>query len=269
MHMMMELYMRIMMILKKINNNELLKTEVYRFGFFMLFSLCLIGCETKEITADEIVQKSIDAHGGIESWNKLTHLEFDKTTILYTQDGTIEKEIVQRQLFLLKPTLEGSLRSKGLMKNDLYFHGDAFSKVINDSVFMVTEPAELEVARNTFFAAHYVVCQPFKLQDKGVILDYIGEELLDGKKVHTLNVSYSTDDENSDIWTYYFDIDTYQLVANKVDHNGNISMIQNLEFDSKTSLTFNAHRKSYTILENDSTFLRAEYFYKNFNALFE
>ena len=253
----------------KIITNKLLRTEVLSFGFFILLSLSLFSCLTKQVTAIGIVQKSIEAHGGFETWEKLKHLEFDKTTILYTKEGAVEKVIEQHQMFLLKPSLEGALLSKVPMQNELYFHGNAFSKVINDSVFMVTEPSDLEIARNTFLAAHYVVCQPFKLTDENVILDYIGVEELDHKKVYALNVGYTTDYENSDKWTYYFDVKSYQLVANKVNHNGNVSLIKNLEFNSQTGLTFNAHRKSYTLAENDSTYLRAEYYYKNFMTLFE
>ena len=253
----------------KVITNNLFKTEANRFGFFILIYLTFFGCTSKEVTADNIVSKSIEAHGGMEAWTQLKHLEFDKETILFTQDGTIEKEVDQHQFFILKPSLEGALLSKEAQKNDLYFHGNAFSKVINDSVFMVTDSIELETAKNTFFAAHYVVCQPFKLMDEGVILNYVGIDKLEETEVHIINVSYLTDTENSDKWTYYFDAITYKLVANKVNHNGNISLIKNLEFDAKTGLIFNAHRKSYTVLEDGSSFLRAEYFYKNFKALFE
>jgi len=253
----------------KIITNKLLQTEVISFGFFMLLSLSLFGCLTEEITAEEIVQQSIKVHGDFETWEKLKHLEFDKKTILYTKEGAVENEIEQHQMFLFKPSLEGALLSKVPMQNELYFHGDAFSKVVNDSVFMVTEPSEIEISRNTFFAAHYVICQPFKLKDENVLLDYLGVEELDNKKTHVIKVSYTTDEENSDKWTYYFDVETYQLVANKVNHNGNVSLIKNLEFNSQTGLSFNAHRKSYTLLEKDSTYLRAEYYYKNFKALFE
>jgi hypothetical protein len=253
----------------KVTTNNLIKTEAYGFGFFMLICMAFFGCNTKDITAEDIVNKSIVSHGGMDAWSQLKHLEFDKETILYNQDGSIEKEIVQHQLFILKPSLEGALLSKETHKNDLYFHGNAFSKVINDSVFMVTDSIELEKAKNTFFAAHYVVCQPFKLKDEGVLLDYVGIDKMDAKKVYVINVSYPTDYKNSDKWTYYFDINTCQLVANKVNHKGTISLIKNLEFNSKTGLTFNAHRKSYIMIENDSSFLRAEYFYKNFKVLFE
>jgi hypothetical protein len=257
------------MIQTKIITNKVFKTEVISFGFFVLFCITNIGCASKQLTADEIVNKSIEAHGGIETWSKLKHLEFDKETIFYNQDGTIEKEVKQHQLFILKPSLEGALLSKGAKKNDLYYHGDSFSKIIKDSVFMVTDSAELEIAKNTFFAAHYVICQPFKLKDEGVVLDYIGVDKLEDTEVHTINVSYLTDHENSDKWTYYFDTKTHKLVANKVNHNGNISLIKNLEFDKGTKLIFNAHRKSYTILDDGRVVLRAEYFYKNFKALFK
>jgi hypothetical protein len=257
------------MIPMRIITKKVLKTEVLHFGFFICISLCLLSCNTKRITAEEIVLKSIEAHGGIEVWNQLKHLEFDKTTILYTKEGIVEKEIEQHQMFLLKPSLEGALLSKIPKQDELYYHGNAFSRVINDSVYMVADLSELEAVKNAFFAAHYVVSQPFKLQDDTVILDYIGIEKLDYKNVYVLDVSYSSDSENSDQWTYYFDVETYQLVANKVKHNNNVSLIKNLSFNTETGLTFNAHRLSYMLLDKDNTFLRAEYFYTNFKAQFE
>ena len=258
-----------MRIMKKTITNKLIKTEVYNFGFFIVLCLSCLNCTTKSISAEEIIDKSVEAHGGFQYWSELKQLEFDKSTILYTPEGDVEREINQHQMFLLKPSLEGAILSNETYKNDLYFHGNEFSKVINDSVFMVSDSLEFEAAKNTFFAAHYVVCQPFKLKDENLILKYVGKEKIDNTEVYAVNVSYTTDDKQSDKWTYYFDAKTYKLVANKVTHNGNISLIKNVEFDLKTKLVFNAHRKSYTILGDGSAFLRAEYFYTNFKALFE
>ena len=73
----------------------------------------------------------------------------------------------------------------------------------------------------------------------------------------------------NDTILYYFDTKTHKLVANKVKHNNNTSLIKNLTFNDTSGFVFNAHRKSYTLKENSEIdFLRAEYFYGNFRVTY-
>lgn len=256
------------LILMLIKTRTHFKTEVSYFGFFMLICVFVLGCKQEEkLTARRIVEQSIEVHGGLEKWNSAKTLSFDKTTTLFNKDGSVESTTMQQQSFQLQPKLKGEIVSFNKSINGLYYDGERFMKRIKDSIYTITNPLELERMKNSFFAAHFVVCQPFKLLDEGAILKFTGIEEMDGKQVNVVAVSYKNDTETSDEWTYYFDVNTYQLVANRVKHNANISLIKNLKFDNQSGLVFNAHRESYTLkASGDTDYLRAEFFYTNFKV---
>ena len=111
--------------------------------------------------------------------------------------------------------------------------------------------------------------QPFKLSDLGVILSFVGEDVLEeGQAVYVVQASYNTANENhtqSDEWWYFFDQSSYLCLATMVHHGSTYSYIKNLEFDRTTDIVFNAHRKGYAV---DSArkilYHQSEYFYRNF-----
>lgn len=239
--------------------------------FFIFGMLLFYGCnESSKLTARQIVEKSIEVHGGLKTWQNAKSLSFTKTTILFNRDGSIEKEVNQKQSFVLRPQLKGfiqDLKYSGIVGID--FDGDNFWKKENDSLRKITDTTELETAKNNFFSVQYVVSQPFALLEENVILKHEGKEELDDNLVHVINVSYTNDTETSDEWSYYFDTTTFQLLANKVIHKPAVSLIKNLDFNTVTGLMFNAHRKSYFLkVSGDIDYLRAEYFYKDFKVAY-
>ena len=254
------------LILNKIKLN--FKTEALRFGFFMFLCFLVFNCEQKT-AARLIVEQSVEVHGGIAQWKMIKSLSFDKTTILYLKDGTIESRTIQQQSFIMQPKLKGQIEYLNGGITGLYYDGELFTKRTNDSTYTITDSKALQSATNNFYAQHFVVCQPFKLLDEGAIMKYLGEDVLNGRQVDKIAVSYTNDTEISDQWTYYFDAVTHKLVANKVKHRDNVSLIENLTFDDASGLVFNAHRKSFTLKENSEIeFLRAEYFYGNFKVTY-
>ncbi len=255
-------------MLKKVNlikaKNK--RAEAICFGFFIYIMFVATSCKQDDyLTAQDIVARSVVVHGGLIKWDSITTLSFDKITILFTKDGAVESSITQQQLFKFQPELQGQIVSANEGIVGLYYNGKEFKKRINDSIYTLTDSTELVTAKNSFFAANFVVSQPFKLLDEGISLSFGGIETLDDKQVFVIDVGYENDTNTSDKWTYYFDVDSYQLVANKVIHNSNVSLIKNLEFNSDTGIIFNAHRKSYTLdSSGDIDYMRAEYFYENF-----
>lgn len=247
-----------------------IKTEAVRFGFFIAFCLVLTACnqEAKETNkAKEIVSKSVDAHGGIEAWNSIKTLSFKKTTMLFLEDGSIERRIDQHQTFHFGEVLKGSIRDLNADGNVGYnYDNGKYTRVLNDSILPVTEQSEIDALNYSFFAAHYVICQPFGLLSDNAVLTYGGEVTHEDRPCYIVNVSYKTDGEEADQWSYIFDAQTYDLVANKVKLSDHTSWIENLSYDTSTNIKFNAERKSYRLGDNDEKlYLRAEYFYSNYS----
>jgi hypothetical protein len=244
------------------------KTGATYFGFFICISLTFLSCQKEKLTAQEIVERSIAYHGGSDKWDDLKVLSFDKTTVLFYPDGSTESKVEQFNLFKFQPNLFGKI--------EWAHNGDDFlitydngkvEKMINDSI--ITSFEVLEQAKNSFFASQYVVCQPFNLMSDDAFLTFEGEEIIDNIKVLAVNVRYESDHENSDRWTYYFDAESYKLRSNKVIRPDHTSLVQNLTFDTSTDFIFHGHRKSYRLTPTgEKEYLRAEYFYENFDITY-
>jgi hypothetical protein len=242
-------------------------------GFFLkttclvLVASSFLFCDKKKITANEIVSKSIDAHGGFNQWKQIDTLSFVKKTVLYTKKGLKEKEIKQYQSFSLGSSFNGAITSLGSDSTSLTLTNGLYSKSIGDSLLVVTEK-ELPALKNAFKAAYYVVSQPFNLRESTASLLYVKDTVLKNKKTYVVNVSYKGDTENSDLWTYYFDAQTFLVVACKVYHSPTMSFILNTKFDSLTPFVFNAERES-VFLKADATkdYLRAAYFYSDYKVV--
>lgn len=243
------------------------QTETLRFGFFIYIFIVLIGCANKELSADEIVSKSIEAHGGLGAWKTIQQISFDKETKLFREDGSVESHTEQFQLFQQKSSLFGKIEWEN--NNDdilIVYEKDKVYKYVNDSV--VVDAGELKKARNSFFAAQYVINQPFALLDDNVSLELKGTEVVNERQAYAVAVKYDGDTKNSNQWTYYIDTETFEVVANKVVLTDHTSWVENLTFDTSTDFKMNAHRKSYRLnAAGEKTYLRAEYWYRNYDII--
>ena len=232
--------------------------------YVYFFLLLIYGCNptnssNEPSTAETIVRNSIEAHGGMERWQKAKELSFHKSSEFFDANGTSESKSIQEQHFKLIP-LEGTL--SWLDDNNqirIEYDGERTIKFINGQA--ISDSLVNASAHNDFMSAHYVVCQPFKLLDAGITLIYQGKDTLDDNQfVDVVNVRYGG--EGSDQWWYFFDVESSVLIANMVQHGNTYAFIQNLSFTESGGIKFNHHRKSWRVdsLRNKQ-FLRAEYFY--------
>jgi hypothetical protein len=255
------------MTMMRTTSKIIYKAGIKNFGFFILLALISFGCNSEEkLTADQIVTKAIETHGGIENWKEVKQVSFDKETTLLLEDGSIQIKTEQFQLFQFKPQLFAKIEWEMNGEDHLMIYEDGkVSKRVNDSIITSTE--DLDRAESAVFAAQYVISQPFDLLNENVTLTYLGVEEIEDKQAHVIAVNYDGDDNNSDKWSYYVDVETFEIVANKVELTDHTSWVENLTFDTETDFKFNAHRKSYRLNEaGEKTYLRAEYFYTNFSV---
>ncbi|TVZ56752.1 hypothetical protein OD91_2050 [Lutibacter sp. Hel_I_33_5] len=242
-----------------------------KLPLYLVVILSFFYCKEKEnISAKFIVEKSIEKHGGLKNWNSLKELSFDKKVILYNEKGIIESDVSQHQKFIFYPKLSGKLSWKN--KQDSMFiayENNVIRKYINDS--LVTDSKELMKARNSFFASQYVIRQPFDLLNENVKLDYTGiVKLEDNKNAYEIKVAYKGDSKLSDVWFYYFDVEDFKIIANKVIRQDHTSLVENITFNSSYYFTFNEKRKSYRLdSKGEKTFLRAEYYYSNYKTSYK
>jgi hypothetical protein len=228
----------------------------------LLCAMITIACsETVLETGKDIVVRSIETHGGNDTFRELDAVSFTKTTILYKEDGSLESETLQEQSFTFVPTylfvnswMEGNDRHK------ISRGSDTLIKLIN--AISVEDTLAIKNALKRALSAEYVFFQPFRLIGNDIELRYQGKQIIrDTIETSVVSVLYEGDAPSSDSWRYYFD-KKYRLVAASVSHNKSISLIENLDFQTYKGILFHKVRKSYFV---DSTLgnkqLRAAYRY--------
>ena len=231
------------------------------FGLLLLLSLLLTGCESEEPSADFILQKSLEAHGGIERWKKMKCIRYLKTTTFYDPTGVIEKKSVQHITHQWRPKqMEMIWENEGKSYRALK---DTTGILLYKEGILQKDSLLLAQADTNLKAALYVYWQPFKLLEGKAQKNYLGiQKILDSISVHAVQIRYS-EEKNADVWTYFFDTQNYRLCAAQVLHNERISLIVNEAVESETGLFLNHKRKSYFL---DSVgkikHLRAAYSYE-------
>lgn len=214
--------------------------------------------------ADSIAWLSIEVHGGWDTWQNLQSISFTKTTTLFDSVGAEESTITQHHNFDLKPDLAGTI--EWIENGDsirIVYAKDQATRYVN----RVPKPEMAEAAADAVMAPLFVLFQPFKLMDPGTQLEYLGSDTLAGVPVDVIRPVYQGADESSDQWLFYFDKETHELICHRVNHNGRISLIQNMSFDHTTGLRLHGHRKSFFVdSQNEIRYLRAEYFYEDYQV---
>lgn len=230
-------------------------------------SILLVFCTScVENRAVSIIKKSIAAHGGEEAWNNLESFSLEKETWLYFGNGEIENHTVQDIEFRQKPFFE----SKMSWVKDSIFHKIVFdgartkywmgeNQILNEG-FLANKKKDID-------AAYYVLTKPFDLLDKSKNLKYQGiTKLSDGREVETVQViDGDPKDPKVDIWWYFFDKESFEIIAYKVKTENHFSMVYNLDLDDSSGILFPIRRESYRVDSlGNHLYLRAKYHFKNF-----
>ncbi|MDG2372240.1 MAG: DUF6503 family protein [Flavobacteriaceae bacterium] len=203
----------------------------------------------------KILLKSLNAHGGEVSLNKIKQIKYLKTTFTYNKVGDVKKRIKQHITHKFDPFITEIISDNKFLKTN----GTSIEIIENGKI--VDDLESLKNAKASLDGAFYVFWQPMKLKDSGTLIKYLGEITLPNKKnVHSLKISYLN---GKDIWKFYFDTSTYLLVATEVDHNNKISLIYTTDFNTTPFGVFHHKRKSYNLTENRSKLtLQASYLYE-------
>ena len=242
--------------------------DFFKVIFIIAISF-LFSCQKTKLTAKQLLSKSIDAHGGLEFWQKVDTLSFTKKTILYNRKGLKEKEITQHQSFYGGNFINGKITTIGTDKSSISIIGNVYTKRVGDALISISNN-EMKSITNAFKSAYYVISQPFNLMESGALLSYKKDTILNDEKTFVVDVSYKEDQNTNtpDQWTYFINAKTYLIVAAKVFHSPTVSFIENINFNKETPFVFNAERESVFLNKDGSKdYLRASYFYSNYKVV--
>lgn len=229
------------------------------FIFVFLLTVLTVTCD-KGFDAEEIVSRSIAAHGGKSRWKSFQKITYLKEIELFDRMGNLEQTLVQKHTHQWNP-----MQSAMEWQVD-----DVLQKVIKNkaglSVFengeSINPISNPEALVEIMDAAYYVFWQPYKLLNPNNAMTYEGTtRLLGNQEVHVVKVQYENHAE-ADIWHYYFDTTDFRLRATQVKHLGRSSLIMNESQEEVTGLFLNKIRKSYILKPDGSIdYLRAAYDY--------
>ena len=224
----------------------------YLLAFTILMA---IGCKS-ESEPIKIIDKSIAAHGGWETWNKLDSIHYVKDYNLYREDGSIEQSFHQIHSTNIFPIYKNRIVRTD--SSELIFDGAGYFKSKGDSALQVSS-GDTGLIHSSF----YVLAQPFKLRDPGAKLTFEGiDTLFNGQEVLVIKVEYKEEGKENHPWWYYFDPVDFKLIANMVDHNGSFSLITNDEYVTHKGLLWHSKRTGYrTDSLGNILFKRSDYLY--------
>ncbi len=218
----------------------------------------------EEDEAKKILTKAMAAYGGLDSWQQISYISFDKWYALYDAEGGEEVNLHQQHHYT--PEKIYMSWQEGGDKIEQSRVGQSYRKLKNGEAYPDTKQSSIE---NSILASTFVVNSPFNLLDQGARISYDGETTFNGKQVHVIKAEYFPETQQhhttQDIWWHYFDQDSYISQGYKVKHLDHISLVENESFVTHQGFTLPAKRSSYRVDEaGNKLYLRAAYEYSNY-----
>ena len=151
------------------------------------------SCQKKELTANAILLRSLEAHGGFDNWKTIDTISYHKKTTLYTKDGFKQKETNQYQSFYFGNSINGQISIVGIDTTVYQQQNGKYHKLIGDSLVSLTD-IEKQSIKNSFKSAFHVVSQPFNLIESSALLSYEKDTIIEGNKTCLLYTSDAADE---------------------------------------------------------------------------
>lgn len=180
--------------------------------FLMMTVIVISACteKTKELSAQEIVDKSIAVSGGD---NYITNdISFRFRKMEYTAKGPKNER-----------TLTRSFEQDSTRIKDVRTQND-FKRYVNDSLVVLSDSLA-NVYANAVNSVNYFAYLPYGLNDDAVNKRYLGTVTLNGTEYHKVEVTFNQEgggDDFDDIYVYWFNIKTYkpEFLAYEFQVNG-------------------------------------------------
>ena len=223
---------------------------IYRIVFIALLA-SFGGCSSSKSQGELVVEESILAHGGLNSYTNLQDFRYEKTSYTLDAQEVINDTLVQQfEIPRLGTTI---LITEDSLRITLQNENIQTSKELNSGQ---------QNYKSIIEGANFVFFQPFKLKDQGAQIEYLGLKSpgFSEKPLEQIRVTYPN---SSDIWYFFFDHETKYLLANAVDHNRKISLILNDSLQWHKNLLVHSRRRSFLSNSNFELIrLQAGYKYK-------
>ncbi|MGB5172237.1 DUF6503 family protein [Eudoraea sp.] len=188
------------------------------YFFLLIFLTCFSIARAQDITASELLDKSIEFHDPDHYWG-----EFQGTlsiTMTYPDGRERLSDIIidlPKQYFKLTSQNEGNTFEQSIDKGEcvLMLNGD--TNISDEDVKKYRLTCERTQVMKNYY--QYLYGLPMKLKDKGTNLDNtVLTKTFKGKEYLVLRVTYD-ESVGDDIWYFYFDPDTFAMEVYQFYHD--------------------------------------------------
>jgi len=166
----------------------------------IIFSALLIFSCQKEPTANEIILKAIEAHGGEKVYSSQFSFDFrDKHYIGNYSNGnyTLTRQFADTAGNTIKDILTNQ----------------HFERTINDTLAVITKEWETKYA-NSVNSVFYFFRLPFNLNEPAVISTYLGKASIENTNYLKVKITFSETgggEDFTDQFVYWFNSETFEL----------------------------------------------------------
>ncbi len=170
----------------------------YSFIFFLSL-LLIISCDSEKDEAQQIVDKTIEVHGG-ENYKKVL-ISFDFRNRKYTTQMNNGKYIYTREF-------EDSL---GTVRDVL--DNDGFTRYVNDVEVELTDEWKRKYSKSVNGVIYFALI-PFLLNDRAVIKELIGEDTIKSNSYHKVKVKFEEEgggEDHNDNFIYWIHKDNFTI----------------------------------------------------------
>lgn len=245
-------------------------------NFCLAFTIfCFCSCSgirnpyvsINDMEAKAIIEQSIQAYGGLDNWNNIEYLSFDKWYALYDENGIEEVNVNQKHHYTpQKIYMSWESEDDKIEQSKVGIH---YYKLKNGEA---DPTAKLQSVKNSILASTFVMNFPYNLLEGGSKISYDGDTTFMGKSVHVIKAEYFPETQKhhttKDIWWHYIDQESNISLGYKVKHLDHVSLVKNTSFHTVKGFTLPWKRESFRVDENgNELFLRAEYEYSGYSIL--
>lgn len=215
--------------------------------------------KTVEVDKEEtelLVDKAIEAAGGMKNWNSKRTMSYVKNIESYNEDGSLKRKVAQTHKYQLKPSFKAYMTwEQDGSVHEIINSGNQAWKLVDGQI--QNDEASLNIAWNSSFGSQYMVSMPFKLRAPGTILSYQGIDTLSHNRiVHKLKVTYEKGAGSSGgmhTWYYFLNTENFLFAANFLDHGKGYSYTDYDTFTEVDGIVVTKERKSYASNANMET----------------
>ena len=166
------------------------------YALFVFLPFCW-SCEIAPPTAEKIVNKSIEAHGGELYENSIIEFDFrDRHYILERSQGYFK----YHRIFVDSTGTYHDILSNG-----------GFRRTLDDSLIVLDEEW-IRRYSNSVNSVAYFALLPFGLNDPAVLKNLVGEEEIDGQHYYKIKVTFNKEgggEDFEDVFVYWINKKTF------------------------------------------------------------